>query len=554
MPTANDPEKKPQPVKPAVKPAAASARPVAAKAVGGAAAKAAPPPKPASKAVPLTKPAPAAAADDDDDSGPSVRTNLLKQTPAWAVSMLVHIVALLAMALIVTEPPKKEAAVSIVSSASEEENFEEFEEQMPENTPVETTDPVADVAVTTDVVVESTVVSDAADVDAAPLAVELSEFGDITAPASDMLSTIGAVGGTGGGYGGRKNAGQLAASGGGGKDTEDAVDRALKWFIAHQMPDGGWSFDLKACPSCQGKCSHGGSSNGRCAATAMALLPFLGRGYTHKEGPYKAQLESGIAFLAGLAMKGQGNAAMAGGESGHHAVYAQGLAGICLSEAYAMTQDNRLQQPAQYALNCIMEWQDLVAGGWGYKPKSAGDTSILGWQLMALKSGNMAYLQINPATIKNAIKFLDSVEEDSGAFYGYRAPGKGHGTTAIGLLCRMYLGWKKENPALQRGVEFLAKKGPTNDLYYDYYATQIMHHIEGDVWQAWNAKMKKMLLDAQAKEGHEAGSWYKAVEGGHGAHQAGRLYCTSLATMILEVYYRHLPIYRNQVTEEDFRE
>jgi hypothetical protein len=550
MPTANDPEKKPQPVKQAVKSAAGKPA-TAAKATVAKPATA--PPKPAARPAAVPKPAPASAAAEDDDAGPSVGASFLKQTPAWAVSMLVHIVALLAMALIVTEPPKKEAAVSIVSSAPEaEENFEEFEEETPQDTPVETTDPVADVTVTTDVVVESTAVSDANDVDAAPLAVELSEFGDITAPASDMLSTIGAVGGTGGGYGGRKNAAALAGAGGGGKDTEDAVDRALKWFINHQMPDGSWSFDFKACPSCQGKCSHGTTSiKGSCAATAMALLPFLGRGYTHKDGPYKKELEAGIAFLAGLAMKGEGNAAKAGGETGGATVYAQGLAGICLSEAYAMTQDNRLQQPAQYALNCIMEWQDPVGGGWHYTPKAAGDTSILGWQLMALKSGNMAYLSVNPATVKNAIKFLDSVEEDSGAFYGYRAPGKGHGTTAVGLLCRMYLGWKKDNPALQRGVAFLAQKGPTNDLYYDYYATQIMHHIEGDVWQAWNAKMKKMLLDTQAKEGHEAGSWYKGVEGGHAA---GRLYCTSLATMILEVYYRHLPIYRNQVTEAEFKE
>ena len=539
MSSAIDPDK---PMKPAAKPVAkpaASAKPAAA------------PPKPAARPVPAPQPKPAGA--DDDDSGPSVGASLLKQTPAWAVSMLVHIVALLAMALIVTEPPKKEAAVSIVSSAPEaEENFEEFEEEMPEDPPVETTDPVADVAVTTDVVVESTVVSDAADVDAAPLAVELSDFGDVTAPASDMLSTIGAVGGTGGGYGGRKNAGQLAATGGGGKDTEDAVDRALKWLIAHQMPDGGWSFDIQQCPSCQGKCSHGGEGKrqDRCAATAMALLPFLGRGYTHKDGPYKPQLEAGIAFLAGLAMKGEGNASKAGGGG----VYSQGLAGICLSEAYAMTQDGRLQAPAQYVLNYIMEWQDPVGGGWGYGFKTAGDTSIVGWQLMALKSGNMAYLEVNPATIKNAIKFLDSVEDDSGAFYGYRTPGKGPGTTAVGLLCRMYLGWKKDNPALQRGVEFLAKKGPTTDLYGSYYATQIMHHMEGDVWQAWNTKMKKMLLDAQAKEGHEAGSWYKGVDGGHGAHVAGRLYCTSLATMILEVYYRHLPIYRGQATDDEFRE
>jgi hypothetical protein len=178
----------------------------------------------------------------------------------------------------------------------------------------------------------------------------------------------------------------------------------------------------------------------------------------------------------------------------------------------------------------------------------------VGWQLMALKSGNMAYLQVNPLTVKKAIAFLDSVEGESGATYGYMAPGNQSGTTAVGLLCRMYLGWKKDHPALQRGVELLAKRGPTNDLYFDYYATQIMHHMEGDIWIGWNNKMKGMLLKAQSTKGHEAGSWYEGVDGGHGPHAGGRLYCTSLATMILEVYYRHLPIYRGQATDDEFKE
>jgi hypothetical protein len=533
MPSAIDPEK---PAKPVAKPAAA--KPTALKTA----------PRPA--AVP--KPARAAAADDDHD-GPSVGTSLLRQTPAWAVSMLVHIVALLAMALIVTAPPKKEAVVSIVSSATEpEEVVKEFEDPTAEPPPVENTPPVADVTVTTDVVVESTAVADATNVDAAPLAVEHVDFGDITAPVSGMLSLIGGPGGQGGpggGLGGRKHGSTLAPP-----ETQEAVDRALKWFINHQMPDGGWSFDLKACPSCQGRCSHGangGSAKDRCAATAMVLLPFYGRGYTHKDGPYKKELEAGIAFLAGLSVQGEGRCydPASGGS-----MYSQGLAGIALSEAYAMTQDGRLQSPAQMALYFIEQAQDPVGGGWRYQPRQPGDTSAVGWQLMALKSGNMAYLNVNPATVKNAIKFLDSVEEDSGAYYGYLKPGRGSGTTAVGLLCRMYLGWKKDHPALQRGVEFLAKTGPTKDLYFSYYATQIMHHMEGDAWQAWNAKMKKMLLENQAKEGHEAGSWFKNVEGGHGAHSAGRLYCTSLATMMLEVYYRHLPIYRGQATEDEFRE
>jgi hypothetical protein len=174
---------------------------------------------------------------------------------------------------------------------------------------------------------------------------------------------------------------------------------------------------------------------------------------------------------------------------------------------------------------------------------------------MALKSGNMAYLNVNPLTVKKAVEFLEAMKGDEyGSGYGYSSPGMKNSTSAVGLLCRMYLGWKKDNPGLQEGAARLSKVGPTDDLYYDYYATQIMHHMEGDIWKQWNEKMKKMLLDSQSKNGHETGSWYEGFDKGHGPHVAGRLYITSLATMILEVYYRHLPIYRNEVVDDEFRE
>lgn len=145
------------------------------------------------------------------------------------------------------------------------------------------------------------------------------------------------------------------------------------------------------------------------------------------------------------------------------------------------------------------------------------------------------------------------MQADDGAAYGYDNPGNAPGTTAVGLLCRMYLGWKKDHPALQRGVDRLAKSGPSKDLYTSYYSTQILHHVEGDRWVSWNTKMRDMLVTTQSKAAHEAGSWYDGVETGHGAHVAGRLYCTSLATMILEVYYRHLPIY-GASSIDDFKE
>ena len=62
--------------------------------------------------------------------------------------------------------------------------------------------------------------------------------------------------------------------------------------------------------------------------------------------------------------------------------------------------------------------------------------------------------------------------------------------------------------------------------------------------------MRDQLIESQVKKGHESGSWY--VAGDFHSELGGRLYCTSMATMILEVYYRHLPIYRKQSTQDDF--
>ena len=58
----------------------------------------------------------------------------------------------------------------------------------------------------------------------------------------------------------------------------------------------------------------------------------------------------------------------------------------------------------------------------------------------------MAYLRVPPATMRKAGYFLDYVQSDRGAVYGYQRPeSRRPATTAIGLLCRMYLGWKHDH-------------------------------------------------------------------------------------------------------------
>jgi hypothetical protein len=330
----------------------------------------------------------------------------------------------------------------------------------------------------------------------------------------------------------------LVESGGGSKESEAAVDAALKWLINHQLPDGGWSIDLAACPNCNGKCSNSGrNGDDRSAATALALLPFLGRGYTHKDGPYKRELEKGIGFLAALAARGNGKTYDRG------TMYSQGLAGIALAEAYGMTKDRRLGPPTQLALNYIMEAQDPRSGSWGYAPKQTGDTSITGWNLVALLTGADAKLQANPAVVTKVSQFLDAVQLEGGAAYCYRADFRRitSGPTAIGLLCRLRLGWKADHPGIKQGAAAIAARGPSRDIYRDYYANQVMYRVGGQTWADWNRKLHDAVVRGQDKAGHQAGSWYDSLTEGMSDDVGGRLFCTSLAALVLENYYRSPP-------------
>ena len=117
--------------------------------------------------------------------------------------------------------------------------------------------------------------------------------------------------------------------------------------------------------------------------------------------------------------------------------------------------------------------------------------------------------------------------------------------TAEALLCRQYLGWKRDDGRLRDGVE-LIRANPINyrdmNVYYWYYATQVLHHMEGDAWEEWNAHMRTVVPEKQTKTGKERGSW-SPVGDRWGDRYAGRLYTTCLSIYLLEVYYRHLPIY-----------
>ncbi|PQO26403.1 hypothetical protein C5Y96_20445 [Blastopirellula marina] len=332
---------------------------------------------------------------------------------------------------------------------------------------------------------------------------------------------------------------------GGNATTEQAVADALDWLKRNQMKDGSWSL--------KGNYADGSSIENKVSATAMALLAFQGAGHTDRAGTHAATVEKGWKYLL-RQLDADGNFVHSGGIINQHRPYTQAQATIALCELYAMTGDPELKAKAQSAINYCLEWQ-APEGGWRYTERVESDLSVSGWFLMALQSARMGKLDVPEEALVNVDRFLETVASEPkdgqkfelGSRYQYRVSRAEKPTptmTAEGLLCRQYRGWNQEDPRLVEGMDYLLDnpiQWEEPDVYYWYYATQVAHHLEGDAWRNWNKDMRQIIPENQEKRGREKGSWDPARD--ENGVKAGRLFMTCLCTYMLEVYYRHLPIY-----------
>lgn len=334
---------------------------------------------------------------------------------------------------------------------------------------------------------------------------------------------------------------------GGTAASESAVGNALAWFARHQRRDGSWNFNDV------GQSGDAGTVDNPMGATSYVLLTFLGAGQTHLQGKYRRNVTAGLDYLMRRGRPVGNNIIDFSGVGSsdrdtHERFYVHGAAALALTEAWAMTRARKLRPHAQGAINAIVAAQDLRGGGWRYVPHEPGSTSVTGLQVTALFSAQKAGLQVPPQSLALASRYFDSVQSDEyGDRYGYTAarPAYKSSVTAIAVLCRMYLGWDRDTPQLGRAVKLLDEKGPASEsLYYVYYATQVMRHWGGPEWVRWNEFTRTELVNSQSVAGDAAGSW-KPRNRSLEAKAGGRLFMTCLATMTLEVYYRHLPLFED---------
>jgi hypothetical protein len=236
-------------------------------------------------------------------------------------------------------------------------------------------------------------------------------------------------------------------------------------------------------------------------------------------------------------------------------MYEHGIATFALAEACAVAAamgrapDERYIEAARKAVDFIekMQYRD---GGWRYwdDPGRAGDTSVTGWQVLALKTAKEAGIPVSEECVAGIRKFFASREtgKDGQTGYDTRHPVT-QATTGVGMLAQQFLLGQPNGPLVRDAAEFLADyaekhwsdreaQGQHRDFYLWYNCTLAMFQAGGEPWERWNPPVRDTIIRLQRHDGCARGSWDPSSKWGS---PGGRIYTTALAALTLEVYYRY---------------
>jgi hypothetical protein len=359
------------------------------------------------------------------------------------------------------------------------------------------------------------------------------------------------------------------------KAERKAVKAALIWLARHQNDQGYWdtaSYN-EQCPEgnqCELFVEESKRKND-VGNTGLALLAFLGAGYTHETNKKLDGIDVGNVVrktLRWLRSRQKGNGRFDSN------LYNHSIAAMAYAEAYGMTEDPKLKRIAQNGIDFVEHAQNTSGSkrlAWRYTANSGrNDTSVTGWASMALKSAELAGLDSSKKAMQGALRWVEKTTNKKG-LTGYTSKvtsrsdvKKRRAMTPVGMLVRMFAHEKltrEQLKVLKAGSDFLVNRTPQwdpqatfkknykpdrMDYYYWYYGSLALYMFAGPgtelektgYWQKWNRPMKKAVLagQQQARAGHEVGSWDPVSRWSQGG---GRVYTTALNALTLEVYYRY---------------
>ena len=250
------------------------------------------------------------------------------------------------------------------------------------------------------------------------------------------------------------------------QQLDESVDRAFKWLLKQQRPNG--SFDTKP-----------NKPLGQPGVTSLCVLSFLAHGHVPNEGRYGMQLRRAIDYIVScqqpngllvllgpstkLGPRGTTSLPKAVGVS---TAYNHAIASLTLSEVYGMTSVEHATElkpiiEASLKTTLLMQrWpkdREIDKGGWRYVQSYSdvnSDLSLTGWYLMALRSAKNAGFEISQEPVDDAIGYVRRCFNPESGVFEYtinEGDKRSRGMAGAGVLALAHAGLHNTEEAQRSG-------------------------------------------------------------------------------------------------------
>lgn len=306
--------------------------------------------------------------------------------------------------------------------------------------------------------------------------------------------------------------------------ANENVIKALEWLESNQSRDGSWDVSV-----------HGGKKEYKIGITALSIMSFLAQGSHNKGGKFREIVEKGIEFL----LKNQDDSGLFGAKQGNY-MYNHAIASNAIGDCYLLSRDQALVEPLKKAIDLILTSQ-REDGGWGYTIDAiTSDTSVICFQVMALRTACTAGLTGSKMTnaLKKAKSRIVQLTDENG-LVGYREKGQyplGSNTlTAMGALSFTLSSAVKDNEMSEKyknvilsNKEMLTSDPNKNDLLFIYFSSLVLFQLQDPAFNDWLKNVNQKIGGLQKKDG----SW--AIPMDKWFSNGGDIYTTAIIILIIQ--------------------
>jgi hypothetical protein len=324
--------------------------------------------------------------------------------------------------------------------------------------------------------------------------------------------------------------------------SESAVRKALAFLAVSQESDGHWD---------------GGNYKADVGITGLCLMSFLAAGHQPGRGRYGVTINEAIDYIC-RQVRMSGNLSAPGliqdrSQQGGPPMYGHGFATLALAESYGMTDRRDLKMKIEAAIRLIEDKQTqnprdpMHDGGWRYQPQQGdADISVTIVQVMALRAARNAGLKVPQSTIDRAVAYMKRCVNPADGGFSYQVGQQQSGPARTGAaVLSLIMAGQRNSPECRSGLRYLmehpydrANIVPYREHFYYalYYVTQAMYQAGGVYWLQWFPPVRDELVRSQSADG----SWSRDDNNS----EAGPVYATAMAVLVLQVPAGLLPIYQ----------